>query len=69
MNERTLSQLDKLADGLGLSRPNMTTLALVAGMAQSLFWLPGKHQSKALEEIRHFEKWMERRRDIVLWVS
>jgi len=69
MSKETLFRLDELADGLGLSQPNMAILALVAGMAQSLFWLPGKHQNKALEEIRQFEKWVGRRRDIILWVS
>jgi len=69
MSEKTLFRLDEFADGLGLSRANMTILALVAGMAQSQFWLPGKHQNKALEEIKQFEKWVERRRDIILRVA
>jgi type II secretory ATPase GspE/PulE/Tfp pilus assembly ATPase PilB-like protein len=69
MSKERLFHLDEFADGLGLSQPNIAILALVAGMAQSLFWLPGKHQNKALEEIRQFEKWVERRRDIILWVS
>jgi len=60
--------LNDLADHLGISRPNMAILALVAGMAQSLFWVPGRHQNKALEEIKQFEKWVERRRQITLWV-
>ena len=58
-------RLDELADRLGLSLSTITILALVAGMAQSLAWVPDKHQKKALEEIRQFEKWLERRRSIL----
>jgi len=57
--------LNELADGLGLSCSTITILALVAGMAQSLAWVPDKHQKKALEEIRQFDKWLERRRNIL----
>ena len=65
ISNETLFRLNELADDLSLSRSNMAVLALVAGMAQSLFWVPGKHQNKALEEIRQFEKWVERRRKII----
>ncbi len=69
MSKETLFRLNELADQLGLSRPNMATLALVAGIAQSLFWVPGKHQNKALEEIGEFRKWVERRAKIIQWVQ
>lgn len=65
ISKETLSRLNELADDLGLSRSTMAILALVEGMAQSMVWVPGKHQNKALEEIREFEKWVERRRKII----
>ena len=65
MSKKTLSRLNELADDLGLGRPDMAILALVAGVAQSLSWVPAKHRNKALEEIGEFEKWVERRRKII----
>ena len=61
----TLSRLNELADYLGLGRPNVAILALVAGMAQSLSWVPDKHRTKAREEIREFERWVEKRGRII----
>jgi len=65
ISKEALCRLNELADGLGMSWSTMAILALVAGMAQSLLWVPGKHQNKALEEIREFEKWVGRRREIL----
>ncbi len=61
-NKETLFRLNELADDLGLGRPTMAILALIAGMAQSIFWVPDKHRNKALEELREFEKWLKRRK-------
>ena len=57
----TLSRLNELADNLGLSRPTIAILALVAGMAQSIIWVPDRHRNKALEEIKEFERWVEKK--------
>jgi hypothetical protein len=63
-SRETLFRLNELADDLGLGRPTMATLALMAGMAQSILWVPDKHRNRALEELREFRKWVERRKII-----
>ena len=65
MNRETSLRLSELADNLGLSQSNVTILALVSGLAQSLFWVPKKYQNKALDEIKQFEKWLERRKNLL----
>ena len=65
MSMETLSRLNELGDDLDLGRPSVAILALVAGMAQSLSWVPDKHRNKAREEIREFGKWAKRRGKII----
>ena len=59
--EKTWKRLKRIADHLGIAQSNVAVLALEAGMAQSLFWLPDKHRNNAAQEIAHFEHWLAER--------
>jgi hypothetical protein len=61
ISKETLSRLNELAANLGLGRPTVAILALVAGMAKSVCWVPDKHRNRAPDEIREFERWVEKR--------
>ena len=61
-NKSYTSRVSNMSEDIGLTKGRVTTLCLVAGLAQSLdsTWVPLKWRESFIQEIRFFEKWMKR---------
>jgi len=61
-NKSYTSRVSNMSEDIGLTKGRVTTLCLVAGLAQSLdsSWVPLKWREAFIQEVQFFEKWLKR---------